>query len=83
MSAHVVSRVHHRCADELPQFMDGLYTAFGKIHVEDGDIIKCSCGRYYRCDDAMFKHYTRLSRRQVLKIYRARRRARANGRRAL
>jgi len=65
----------HTCQDERPEFMDGTFAWIDKPVVYQNDVVKCSCGRYYLCTDATFYHYTELSRRQVLALYR---RARKN-----
>jgi len=50
----------HRCADELPTML-----------VRDGDIVKCSCGKYWRFSRVgqWEYRYSEVNRKAALRLY--------------
>lgn len=58
-----VGRLPHDCVrDELPSWPSGRYA------YNDGDLVRCSCGRYWRVTSGLWCHYRRISARRARKF---------------
>ena len=57
-----IGRDSHVCRrDELPRFMDS--SRWDKY--DDGDIVRCSCGRVYYVEHGVFCYYKQLRGRRL------------------